>query len=185
MSFVSFKDLDEETKVILDKEFEQIYKKYKNLIYFIVVRIINIQTIAEEITNDAFLILFQHLDVIRDKKKIKSYLSTTAKRLTYHYIKKYNEERDGLVDNFNIENYPDDSDRFVYFEGWNDLIKRFEKILYDDELDLIVKHLYFNYTIREIAEERKQNRFTISSQLRRLKSKLRKYYKEKEGEFYE
>jgi len=185
MGFVSFKDLDEETKAILDKEFEETYNKYKKLVYFIVVRIINIPNIAEEITNDTFLILYQHLNVIRDKKKIKSYLSITAKRLTYQYIKKYNAEREGLVDNFNMENYPDETARFSYFESWDELMKRFENFLYNDEIDLLVKHLYFNYTIREIAQERNQNIFTVSSQMRRLKIKLRKYYKDKVGEFYE
>jgi len=119
MGFVSFKDLDEETKAILDKEFEETYNKYKKLVYFIVVRIINIPNIAEEITNDTFLILYQHLNVIRDKKKIKSYLSITAKRLTYQYIKKYNAEREGLVDNFNMENYPDETATIREKKRWD------------------------------------------------------------------
>ena len=54
-------EIEDISKEQLSKEFKYIFDEYKNLVYYVIIKIINIPAIAEEILNDTFLILYQHI----------------------------------------------------------------------------------------------------------------------------
>ena len=167
-------EIDDISKEQLGREFKYIFDEYKNLVYYVIIKIINIPTIAEEILNDTFLILYQHWHQIRDKKKIKSYLTTTAKRLAIKQAIAYKEDNENLDYSFEVENLK--YDNISYHNSFNELIDKFKNYLSDEDLDILIKSIYFKYKIKEIAKEKDVNIFTMTSRIRRLKVKLRKYY---------
>ena len=167
-------EIEDISKEQLSKEFKHIFDEYKNLVYYVIIKIINIPTIAEEILNDTFLILYQHWYQIRDKKKIKSYLTTTAKRLAINQAIAYKEDNENLDYSFEVENLK--YDNISYHNSFNELIDKFKNYLSDEDLDILIKSIYFKYKIKEIAKEQDVNIFTMTSRIRRLKIKLRKYY---------
>lgn len=184
MKTIKLTNIEEERRDYYSKEFETIYEKYKNLVYYIVIRIIGIPVIAEEITDDAFLILFKHMDVIKNKSKIKTYLTTSAKRLAYRHIEKYNKEREMIDTNYDIQDISDRS-QIKYGETWREVISKFRGYLTEEEIDLMIKIIYFEYSVPEIAKESNEKLFTVASRVRRMKIKLRKYYEKKGNERYE
>ena len=167
-------EIEDISKEQLSKEFKHIFDEYKNLVYYVIIKIINIPTIAEEILNDTFLILYQHWYQIRAKKKIKSYLTTTAKRLAINQAIAYKEDNENLDYSFEVEDLK--YDNISYHNSFNELIDKFKNYLSDEDLDILIKSIYFKYKIKEIAKEKEVNIFTMTSRIRRLKIKLRKYY---------
>ena len=168
-------ELEHLSKEKLSDVFKYIFDEYKNLVYYVIIQKINIPYLAEEILNDTFLILYQHWNEIKDKTKIKSYLTTTAKRLAIKQAKAYTEESKNIDYLFEINHIKATNDN-NYDNGWLNLIDKFKSILTPDDLDLLIKSIYCEYKVNEIAKDTGVNVFTVATRIRRLKIKLRKYY---------
>ena len=59
---------------------------------------------------------------------------------------------------------------------WEEYIEEFKKFLSIEEVEIIVDHLVFEYTFKEIAASRGVSLFAISSKYKRAIDKLKKYY---------
>lgn len=62
------------------------YLKYKDDVFRFALSIVKSVDAAEDITQDTFLKLFENMESIRNKEKIKFWLFSTAKNLSLNYI---------------------------------------------------------------------------------------------------
>lgn len=149
----------------IEKVFNEIYKKYIKLVYFIVAQYVDDQLDIEELCNDVFLNFFNHLDKIK-VRSIKFYLATSAKNTSLNFIKKNKDKYVPL-------------EREVIVSEKNKIICTFLNDYLDEEERMIIfEHLYLNKSLRLIAKENNYNPNTLKSRYRRILLKL----KEKVGD---
>ena len=165
-SLISVLKSKEKNKI--EKVFNEIYKKYIKLVYFIVAQYVDNQLDIEELCNDVFLNFFNHLDKIKIRS-IKYYLATSAKNTALNFIKKNKDKYVPL-------------EKEVMISDKNKIICTFlNEYLDDEERIIIFEHLYLNKSLRLIAKENNLNPNTLKSRYRRILLKL----KEKVGDDFE
>lgn len=121
---------------------EKYYLKYKNDIFRFVLSIVKDIHLAEDITQESFLKLFENQKTIRDFSKIKSWLFTTARNLS--------------VASLNKKSFLELSDKVVSVEdgGDNHKLEYLEliSVLSDDEQQLVSFRIIGKFKWKEIAE---------------------------------
>ena len=152
-------------KIKIEQIFNEIYRTYIKLVYFIVAQYVDNQLDIEEICNDVFLNFFNHLDKIK-VKNIKYYLVTSAKNTSLNFLRKEKYQYIPIK-------------KEVEISEKNKIICCFlNDCLDEDEKWIIFEHLYLNKPLRLIAKEKNINPNTLKSRYRRILIKL----KEKVGE---
>ncbi|MGN1296048.1 MAG: RNA polymerase sigma factor [Bacilli bacterium] len=157
------------TKAKIQKVFEEIYNKYYKLIYFCIRQRINNKMDIEELTNDTFVSFYNSL--FRDSKiiSIKNYLCQIAENKTTDYLRKRNT---------NVTEYNDN----VYYENNeqidNDIFSFLQSKCNEDEYYILIHHIIYNETFKEIAKDKNASINTVKSSYRRIIKKLK-------GEYYE
>lgn len=150
---------------------EDVYNKYKDLIFYIIYHsVINYED-AKELVNDVFLAFFNHLDEIDLNKNIKYYLVTSAKNASLNHLKK---KKENIIYDQELIYKSQDNNK-----SWNDIVEYFKEILSEDELNICVMKLIYNYKFIDIAKEENISINTITSKYYRALEKIKKYYEEK------
>ena len=98
-------------KVILDlinrdqNAFNEVYSRYRKLIFFIIISIVKNETIAEDIMQDTFIKVYESIGNLKDPSSFHSYLCLTAKNLSLNELKRKKsvEELDPLLDIYGLE----------------------------------------------------------------------------------
>lgn len=85
-----------------NREFNEIYEQYKNLILKAAYTYSGSYSVAEDITQDTFLKLYMGYDSMK-KKNISSWLFTTAKNAALNYRKKHSREIFEIDENWDSE----------------------------------------------------------------------------------
>jgi RNA polymerase sigma-70 factor (ECF subfamily) len=165
----ALKSNDEER---IEQAFEILYQKYSGLILYISLAIVKRREIAEDIVNDTFLKFFNNIRKIDYKKNIKYWLTRTARNASLDYLKLKNNQVE-LNDEF-VLNIPDKRKGLDY----QAIISKFEKFLSEDEIDIVVLHIIFKCTFKEIAEEKNVSVNVISGKYRRSLDKIKIHYRE-------
>lgn len=155
---------------IVEEAFEEVYYQYYKLLYYIAIKMLNDSEKASDIVNDVFLTFFNNIRKIDLTKNIKYYLVTATKNTCLNEIKK--QKNKYVYDDEFINQVPANKKDKV----WIDFIEQFKKYLNQEELEIIIDHLVFNYTFKEIAKYRNVSLFAISSKYKRTIDKLKKYY---------
>ena len=120
---------------------EKYYLKYKNDVFRFVLSIVKDIPLAEDITQECFLKLFENKKTIRDFSKIKSWLFTTAKNLS---VTSLNKKRFLELSGEDVLAQEDDSYKLEYLELISPLT--------DDEQQLVSLRIIGKFKWREIAE---------------------------------
>lgn len=171
MGKINFKvlyDLKSPNREIMEKAFNIIYKEYSYLIYYVSLKIVKDNETAKDITNETFFKMYANRDNIDSEKNLKYYLTTISKNLSLNYLNKIKNEEEL---NENITYTTDNHDHF------NDYIEKFKEFLNEEEIDLIIYHLLYGFTFKDIALMKEVSVDVVSSKYRRTIVKIRKYYK--------
>lgn len=155
----------------IEHAFEIIYHKYSGLLLFISMSIVKRREIAEEIVNDTFLKFYNHIRKIDYNKNIKYWLVRTARNASLDYLKLKKNQVE-LSDEV-VFTVPDHKRNIDY----QDIIARFKTFLNEEEVYIVVLHLLFKCTFKEIADEKNVSVNTISGKYRRSLDKIKKHYK--------
>ncbi|MCK9536549.1 MAG: sigma-70 family RNA polymerase sigma factor [Bacilli bacterium] len=151
----------------LEEVFEKIYYQYCDLIHYISLRIVKRVEVAEDITQEVFMRFFNNIKTTQFRN-IKYWLVTAAKNSSLNYIK----AKDYQV-------IYDDTD-FLYLYSKENKIKPMIESLYqvlsEDEIDIIIMHLVFKCTFREIAADKEVSVNVIKGRYRRAIKKYKKFY---------
>ena len=150
--------------------FEECYNQYYKLIYFVIIRYIsNHDTL--ELINDVFLSFFNHLDKIKFDN-IKSYLVAIAKNKVINFIKqKENSPTIIFDDSFIYQiNYPISNDYEI-------ILQQMKTVLSDFAIEIILQHVIYDKTFKQISNEYHKPLNTIISIYNRAIKKFKGVYK--------
>ena len=171
MSNINFKvlyDLNSPSREKMENAFNIIYKEYSYLVFYVSLQIVKDNDIAKDITNETFYKFYQNKENIDSEKNIKYYLTTISKNLSLNYLSLM--KREEPLDE-NIMYNDEKTDHF------NDYIEKFKEFLNEEEIDLIVYHLLYGFTFKDLAMMKSVTTDVISSKYRRTLIKIRKNYK--------
>ena len=171
MSKVSSKlinDLKSTSKEVMEVAFNQIYNTYSYLIFYISLQIVKDNEIAKDITNETFYKMFINKDKIDNNKNLKYYLTTICKNLSINYLNSKKNEKEYLEGIIVNDNRVDHFDEYI---------DKFKDFLNQEELDLIIYHLLYDYSFKEIALMKNVTTSVVSSKYRRTIIKVRNHYK--------
>ena len=176
---ISFLDLLDSQE---DKEkFEQIYKKYSNLLFHVAMNRLNNRCEAEDCVQDTFLYIAKNFHKIGqiESSETRQYLATIV---TGYAIKKFN--RNSKIEFVSLEEYKNiqEANDLEFFDDY-DAITVSEAI---DKLDDESKvYLYLTYTYGYKSSEIAKMYGTSATAIRMRLSRIRKQLKEiiEEGEY--
>lgn len=163
------KDLRSASREKMERAFDIIYQEYSYLVYYLSLRVVRQNGVAQELTNETFLQLYSHRSNLSSDRNVKYYLTTTVKNLSINYTKHQKAEQP-LDERLSYE--PEFNDDF------SDYVKKFEEFLNEEEIELVVLHLFYDFTFREIAKEQGTTTNAVSSKYKRVLDKLKKHYEE-------
>jgi RNA polymerase sigma-70 factor (ECF subfamily) len=160
-------------------KFEQLYEKYRKLMFYVSNKILNDTYLAEDAVHHAFLSIIENLEKIDevDSHKTKSYIVTIVRN---HSINIYNQrKRHPLVPIEEME-CSFTEDRYQGIEEEDLLVATILKlpIIYKDVLTLKYVQEYSN---NEIAQMLGITEITVRKRIERAKNKMKQILKE--GEF--
>ena len=158
-----------------EKAFEKIYKDYVKLVYFVISKYVDNKSDTEDLTNEVFV---DFCIQMRDVKNVKYFLVSLAKRKAIKYVNDKNRinityDETTCGDAAGDEESGFDSGYFV-------IIEDMRKVLDDTETDIIVEHVIFDKTFKEIAKKLGKPLKTVWSTYDRAIKKYKKY-REKRG----
>jgi len=156
----------------MERAFESLYNKYSGLLLYLSMQIVKRRDIAEEIVNDTFLKFFNNIHKIDYNRNIKYWLCRAAKNASMDYLKVLNNQV--TLSNEFVMNCPDEHHRSNY----HDTIMKFKSFLDENELDIVVLHIIFQCTFKEIAIEKNVSINVISGKYKRAIEKIKKHYKD-------
>jgi RNA polymerase sigma-70 factor (ECF subfamily) len=159
-------------RLTMERAFESLYNKYSGLLLYLSMQIVKRRDIAEEIVNDTFLKFFNNIERIDYNRNIKYWLSRTVKNASMDYLKVLNNQV--TLSNEFVMSYPD----LNHESNFQDIIRRFKSFLNEDELDIVVLHIVFKCTFKEIALEKNVSINVVSSKYKRTVEKIKKHYRE-------
>lgn len=139
------KFIKENNKAKIDDLFEEIYYSYRKLVSFIIAKYVNNHMDVEDLTSDVFINFYKKIHV-SEINNIKYYLVTSAKNLAINYLNKkeiYIEFDDNFV--YECEQYNGGLDK--YYE----LIDYLKTLVSEFELEIILKHLVYDYTFKDLS----------------------------------
>lgn len=148
--------------------FEEIYNTYGRLVYFTIMQYVKNNMDVEDITQEVFISFFNNLSKA-DIKNIKYYLVVSAKNKAINFLKRKN--IDIVFDeNIILEKIDDSSNNFDY----NKIIKNMKEYITEYEIDIIIKHIVYDYSFKELAEMYDKPINTIISTYHRAIKKYKK-----------
>lgn len=162
------KDLFSPSRRVMEKAFNIIYQEYSYLVFYIALKIVKNQEAAEDITNETFMKFYMNKENIKNISLIKNYLASTSRNLSLNYV---NSQK--RLEPFNEEIAQTDNKEDHYEE----YIEKFKDFLNEEEIELIILHLIYEFTFKEISESKNVSINVISSKYKRTLDKVKKHYK--------
>ena len=146
--------------------FSKIYSFYGRLVYFTIMKYVSNPSDVEELTQDVFVNFFNNLSI--DIYSIKHYLLFSAKNKAIDYLKAQNKDLEysdlkmyiNIADKSNSKNY-------------DDLVNIFKKHLDNLEVEIIIQHIIYGYSFKELSRIYKKPLNTIKTIYLRAKRKLK------------
>ncbi len=172
------KALSSNDQQLIEDIYESIYMDYYKLIYYIIIKIVKDQESCKELVNDVFLKAFNNIDKLdleSPSSSIKSWLVRIAKNESLNYLTKEARNRTSL-DNETIEKKVENSN-----DNFLNLIAEFKEFLTDEELDILMFRIYYDLTLKEIAEYYNTTTSIIYTKYQKALKILKQYYKK--GDF--
>ena len=146
------------------KAIENVYLKFKNLMYFVIASYVSSRYDAEDILSDAFIKAVEHRHEIKDYTKLRPYLASIAKNQALDHLRKQREiPSSDIID----EMYGEE-------DKTNTLLSTFEPLLSNKETIVTYLKIGFSYTWSEIAKETGISESTARRLYESAKEKLRK-----------
>lgn len=153
--------------------FEQIYEDYHRLIFYVINEIVKDKEISRDLVQETFLAVYNNIEQYNGGN-FKYWIVTIAKnRAINYYNRVIKKEREIIRDNELVEASGDTSP--TNLGKYDELLN---KHFTQEEKDIIVYHVVFDYSYKEIAELLNQNVKTVGKKCRRLLSILKKIVKE-------
>ncbi|HCX62268.1 MAG TPA: RNA polymerase [Clostridiales bacterium] len=150
---------------INEKEFELLFKQYKNDIYRIAYTYVNNEADALDIVQESAYQAYISKDKIRDKEKFKSWILKIAANKSKDLLRKSKLILLEDLSNAGIMQAEDKESVNIFMDNL--------KTLSMDEKNVIVLKVYFKYTFEMISDDLKISVSTVKSRYYRALEKLK------------
>lgn len=163
-----------------DMAFANLVRKYQKQIHALVHRKIGDFHIAEDITQEAFLQVYQKLETLEDPMRFSKWLYVIADRLCIAWHRKNRLQTESLEDSDTSDIETEAYSRFasrqnaqISAETRRDLVEKLLTKLSESSRTVIALHYFKGMTCTEISNFLGVSAGTIKSQLRRAQQRLR------------
>lgn len=154
-----------------EQSFRDVYNSYNRLVYYIAFTILKNKEEAEEAMQDTFIRLMETIDRYEDQRKFKQYIAAMAKSVA---LDRYRKQKRNISDPYDEDIMTAENDTTA------DVLLTLEMTLEPDEAYIATLHIVYDFTFREIAEDRNESLGVIQAKYYKAIQKLRKYYKRRE-----
>ena len=166
-----YKELKSDDQNVRVRAFNDIYNYYFKLVCFCISQYIDNKEDIEEIADDTFINFFNNIDHLDETKNIKYYILTTAKNNAINALRRNNKYT--TLSDEELVNIP-----YYDYKETNETLEILKKVLNEEELLIVINHLIYGYSFKEISSKQKISINTIMSKYRRAIKKAYKYLKE-------
>ena len=149
--------------------FEQIYKEYYKLVYYVALNITKDEDMAQDVMQDTFVKFMNQIDHYTEEGRIKQYITTIAKNLAINAKKKSK-----TLEKYDDSTSASKSSRNAMSEV--DVMLTLDKTLTHEESQIVSLKVLYDYNFREIAEELNQSLGTIQAKYYKAIGKLKLYF---------
>ena len=164
-----------------ESAFTELLKKYQKPVHALAWRKVGDFHIAEEITQDAFLKVYQRLDTLKDPNQFSGWLYVIATRRCYAWLRKKRIRTQPLKDAETTMILRDAYSRHVAeeraktaVEAQREVVKRLLLKLKESERTVMTLHYFGEMTCEEISKFLGVSAGTIKSRLQRARNRLQK-----------
>jgi len=160
--------------------FERIFQIYKGKIYHFALATLYDKILAEDITQNVFLSVWEHRQNIDPEKNFQAYLYTIAKNLVYRETEKRilasNYEEHIKNDHFNEEDFSTEEN--IEANLLEETILRLVEKLPEARRKIFLLHFREDLSNKEIAKQLSISEENVEMQVRRSRDYLRKHLKD-------
>ncbi len=164
-----------------ENAFAELVKKYQKPVHALAWRVIGDFHIAEDITQDTFLIVYQRLHTLKDPTQFLGWLYVIARRRCYAWLRKKRIRTQPLEDAETTMIQEDVYSRHVIEERANtaidaqrEVVKRLLAKLKESERTVMTLYYLGEMTVEEISKFLGVSAGTIKSRLQRARNRLQK-----------
>ncbi len=153
-------------------QFTLLYNRYKKRLYNFILRLSEDSMVAEDITQNVFVKLFENFEQIRDKDSANFWLFRSARNEYYNYYNK--NKRSVELDDPIVENNKDEFELASYVELKEIktiVLSELDKMAYDQKEVYLLKE-YGGLSYKEIAETLEIDENLVKSRLYKVRQKL-------------
>ncbi len=161
-------NLNSSSREKVEHSFNRIFNEFSYLVFYVSFKITRNEKDAEDIMNETFLKFYEERDNIKNHKGIKYYLTTTSKNLSINLVNKNNKTILYDENRFTSE---------IKNDYFSDYIDKFKYFLDEEEIDIVVYHILYDFTFKEIARYKNTSVNSISSKYKRIMSKIKSHFK--------
>lgn len=150
---------------------EMVYNWFGKNVYYAAYYILNNKHLAEEVTQETFVVAYQNIDQIRDINKVEAWLIRIATNKAYDLIKK--QKKIVLIDNIHMAIAAEDDPESYYIrqEQKNEIEKALLNLPPEYQVIILLKY-YRQLTVKQIAEAINIPEGTAKSRLRKARDLL-------------
>ncbi|MDR2969238.1 MAG: RNA polymerase sigma-70 factor [Tannerellaceae bacterium] len=163
-----------------ESAFEAIFRKYNAKIYHFVAASLYNKDLAEDITQNVFLSVWEHRSGIIPEKNFQAYLYTIAKNLVFKETEKmilafrYEEH----VNNTTLGEIDLSTEEQIFTDSLEDMIFRLIGKLPKARREIFLLSFMENLNNKEISEKLSISEKNVGMQIRRSRDYIRKYLKD-------
>lgn len=153
-----------------ESAFRVVYDQYYRLIYHIALTITKDRSSAEEVVQDTFVTLMNHIEEYQDDGRFKQYLTTIARRLAIDAYRR--QKQKNSIETNDLPESAGQEDRI-------EILLTLEHALTMEEAQIVSLKVLYDYSFREIAEDLNLTLGTVQAKYYKALEKLKKHF---EGE---
>jgi len=151
-----------------ESAFDEVYRAYSALIYYIIFRIVKNREDSRDIMQEAFMKMFQHINDLREDNNFHYWFLSIARNLSNNYYRSRK-----LTVEFNDEIVHSEKDNHSCNE---EVMHSILEGLSDEEGHIVILKIVHQQTFRQIADDTKKDISHISNiyylALKKLKKKM-------------
>lgn len=154
-----------------EEAFEECYYQYKNLVYYVIIKIVHKKELAEELVQDTFVKMYQSINNF-DGRYFQAWLLTIARNLAINELKKQKVEIE-FADYLVLEEADTKKEM-------RDLLYDLEHILNPTEYEIFILRIIYDMKQREISEYLSIPIGTVGWTYQQALKKVKKYIRKEE-----
>lgn len=156
-----------------EKAFETLFNEYNKIVAYVIYQVVKDQEITKDLVQDTFFTIYNKIDQY-DGGNLKYWIITIAKNIAINYYNRKLVKEQKIIKNDDFINNLVEEE-YLGLGKYDDLLNaNFSQ----EEKDIIVYHVVFGYSYKEIGMIFNEKPKTIGKKCRRLVNELKKLVRE-------